>query len=1189
MNIFHLNGGMRAMAAVCALSGAGIAAGGDVSLGFRDVGGVSVDSGETVFDGKLVVGDGGRFIKAGAGKLTIPVSSLDAQTDSSFAVLGGELAFAPEADASPAGVSAPPAALAEKAAFWVDETSVVVTNGADGTAYASLWRDARDMDAESPQRIYAVPKWYAPANGNPPGTKDGVDPCVVTTDAVTAVYFGGIESGQYMQWQKGGAKFSLSQIRHFFVVHGTYDCWGNVLGWSGGSRTGGFAFTGGAYSPASPAAASAHFASRMDCLPDMTTARFFLDGERIDAFAIPPKRGFQLLEGVATAYPFRMDTFFHSGFETYKKAQGGDFIAEAAVFTNRLTEAERLSVERYLLKKWNLPAGYGTYDMKRSGGNVERTRNNLRLPTARIAVASNAVFSCAAAAGAETPVLAFSGEGVVRIAGGGTLALGPDETAKWNGTFEWDGAGEIVAKGGALPPLDVAGGQVYTCANREDSTDLTRECDATTGLRLTRSDDGTAGAVHFRGDGWTKVRSVADGVARFVVEKGHVQLQGRARGTTVVPDGAVEAVVENADFELPFDFSDANYNRRYLVAGGVNGWHGAGSSFLMDTSVPFESGKTGWWSWMDKTIQRPRGGEGRVLQIVMAGGAWTSVTFPKSGRYEVSFDACSRYGSDGWINSSTGIFAGDQRPQVNLLLGADWTSAEPFATCTLGNQGFLRYRYRTPRVEAGTRVFGFKSVDTGGDACFFADNLRMTFVPDAEDPAVFEIPNGGFDEMVRAKTLPYAKSIHSIVNEAKGWTLSIDEGATPATETNSPVAVIDGGSLWRFYATTLSLYPLRDIPLGSGSLAFVSTGGVARTAFTAPAGTYRLRSRVGTLSMYGRLGHPGKESGYNADGRVRARLTRADGTAVDLGTVSAPHTSFTPAETVWATTFTLDEPEEVSLEFRQENGGGTALLDDLAFIPSERFGEGNLIANGGFENGAAGRTGWTSGRTEPQFVLNGLSYAYCHGSTHAWNQENPWAFGYNTIDGRYYLRIQNDGYAKTEVDVPSAGLYRFSFTTRTRIDGTYYTGNNFRIWMAPADDSAVTNEVARFFAPYSRNWHRESFLVNLPKAGRYVLRMDGLGSGSAKNPDTQGMFDLLSLERVVDPPEATPEMPSDMEISVAEGARLVLDFTGAVRCGPVRLGGTVLTGLLSAQTHPEYLSGAGTLDARSLGTVLIFR
>ncbi len=1186
MNMIHLNGGMRAMAAACALSGVCIAAGGDVALGFRDVGGVSVDSGETVFDGKVVVGDGGRFIKAGAGKLTIPVSSLDAQADSRFAVLGGELAFAP--DASAAEVSAPPAALVEKAAFWVDETSVVVTNGADGTAYASRWCDAREADAESPQRIYAVPKWYASVAGNPLGTKDGVDPCVVTTDAVTAVYFGGVGSGQYMQWQKGGANAYLSQIRHFFVVHGAYGCWGNVMGWTGASRTGGFAFAGGVYSLVAPTSVSAHFASRMDCLPDMTTARFFLDGERIDPFAIPPKRGFQLLEGVATAYPFRMDTFFRSGFEIYKTAQGGDFIAEAAVFTNRLTEAERLSVERYLLKKWNLPAGYGTYDMKRGNGNVERTRNNLRLPTAEIAVASNAVFSYSAPAGAEMPALAFSGEGTVRMTGGGTLTLGPDEAAKWGGAFEWDGAGEIVAKGGALPPLDVSGGQVYTCANREDSADLTRECDATTGFRLTRSDDGAAGAVHFKGDGWTKVRRVADDVARLVVEKGHVQLQGRARGTTVVPDGAVEAAVENGDFELPFDFSDAAYNRRYIASEGVNGWHGAGSSFFMDTSVPFETGKKGWWSWMDRNLQLPRGGVGRVLQIVMAGGAWTSVTFPKSGRYEVSFDACSRYCADNWINSGTGIFAGDQRPQVNLLLGADWASAERFATCTLGSQGFLRYRYRTPRVEAGTCVFGLKTVDTGGDACFFADNLRITFVPDADDPAVFEIPNGGFDEMVRAKTLPYAKSIHSIVNEAHGWTLSIDEGATPATETNSPVAVIDGGSLWRFHGSALTLYPLRDVPPGSGALAFVSTGGVARTTFTAPAGTWRLRSRVGTLSMYGRVGYPGAERDYNADGRVRARLTRADGTTLDLGTVSASHTSLTPAETVWATTFTLDAPEEVSLELRQENGGGTALVDDLVFVPPERFGEGNLMANGGFEKDG-GWKGWSSGKTEPHLVLNGLSYAYRHAGIHDWDQYQPWAFGFNTIDGRRYLRIQNDAYAQTEVDVPSAGLYRFSFTTRTRIDGTYYTGNNFRVWMSPTDDPAVTNEVARFFAPYSRNWHRESFLVNLPKAGRYFLRIDGLGSGSAKNPDTQGMFDLLSLERVVDPPEAAPEMPTHVEISVAEGARLVLDFTGALRCGPVRLGGTVLTGLLSAQTHPEFLSGAGTLDARNLGTLLIFR
>jgi hypothetical protein len=59
--------------------------------------------------------------------------------------------------------------------------------------------------------------------------------------------------------------------------------------------------------------------------------------------------------------------------------------------------------------------------------------------------------------------------------------------------------------------------------------------------------------------------------------------------------------------------------------------------------------------------------------------------------------------------------------------------------------------------------------------------------------------------------------------------------------------------------------------------------------------------------------------------------------------------------------------------------------------------------------------------------------------------------------------------------------------------------------------------------------------------------------------------------------------------TVAEGAKLRLDYTGIGEVDRIKLGGIAVSGYVSAETHPQFISGDGVLYARPKPTVMIIR
>ena len=71
--------------------------------------------------------------------------------------------------------------------------------------------------------------------------------------------------------------------------------------------------------------------------------------------------------------------------------------------------------------------------------------------------------------------------------------------------------------------------------------------------------------------------------------------------------------------------------------------------------------------------------------------------------------------------------------------------------------------------------------------------------------------------------------------------------------------------------------------------------------------------------------------------------------------------------------------------------------------------------------------------------------------------------------------------------------------------------------------------------------------------------------------------------------KARPKLPKRVEIEVADGAKLALDFLGTSETGPVRYAGRKYVGEISAKTCPAFVTGTGTLLTQPNGMMIFIR
>ncbi len=1125
-----------------------------------------VAEGETALAGDVVLGEGTSLYKTGGGSLSLDAWRMSRTSDGRVSVLEGTLAVS----AGESGDFSTPPVVCGKAAFWVNETSLVTTNSIavgdeSPPVYVSKWCDVREQTPETPSRLYAVPKWFGSAAH--PAERNGIDPEKTTFNALPGVWFGGASSGQYMRWRRAGLETSLADVRHLFIVHAIANSMGHPVGCetAGQGRNGPFLNTVGGVTPTFDATKPPMMlVNRGDVCGPQASARFYLNGRQIDPRTTRQTAGWQLFACDYYDVLPKADNFYRSGFqETLQGCQGGDYLGEVLVFTNQLSETERATVERYLLAKWRLPQAKGL------APRVARTE---------LALADGALATVAGAAGTDTPPLSFVGAGNVAKSGAGVLTLGPTDGTSFAGEFDWT-AGAIRLQGGRLPALAVGGGETYAFFNSMASDAPSVAGDAASGLTCEKTMGGAADVVQTTGNGWLRVHTVKPGVRRLNVgiednRRGAVlQLEGHVRQTNAPLGGGAEVQFPNPDLEQPCTLTDTAYDRARIKSGEtLNGWtvrQGDGEAWILCTQPNAAGGYNGE-IWLPSETPSPNGGT-NVLQLVGQVTVSTTVTMPCSGVYELSFDAKSRW------NHRSGTYAGYQ-PQTEIMLGRSWDAAVCVATAPIGCHQFGRFRFRVEIAEGGDWMVGVRAVDAmRGQSCVFLDNFRMVRVADSSTEEICKIPNGSFDRLVRPVSSPYVHARFCTLNEVDGWTLSVLPDAPYANAvTNGAVGVITSGTPVNDWSL-MTFFPFAESVCGAAALGFLSTGGWATTTFTVPAGTWRLRGLVQRLASYMNI----LSQGVSLTGTpvFRATLTKADGSMVDLGTVTAATQRL--RSVCWPESFTVGAEESVTLTLSQTKSDAMGLLDELELVRESTADFGNLVTDPGFEDwgwkgyrvpglpSEEGTDGWKNGWL--------VSYRYL-----------PQHWGYCAYEGDNRLRLQNGCGVYQDIRIPQAGRYRFTMHVRARADSANYANNPVRVWLA---QGATTNVIATTPSLYTRNWVEVSYLANVPTAGIYRLGIEGRYSvgddGTTISRDTQ--IDGVSLARCRDEQDDAPSLPHNLRISVAEGAKLLLDYPGVARCGPVKYAGKRYVGTLNQETCPSFITGIGTLEAAPDGLAIVIR
>ena len=245
-------------------------------------------------------------------------------------------------------------------------------------------------------------------------------------------------------------------------------------------------------------------------------------------------------------------------------------------------------------------------------------------------------------------------------------------------------------------------------------------------------------------------------------------------------------------------------------------------------------------------------------------------------------------------------------------------------------------------------------------------------------------------------------------------------------------------------------------------------------------------------------------------------------------------------------------------------------MDDVALERVSETVPENLVSNGGFEvagggwkystctNMSATVTGWYNGLTNSPPM--GADCAFMSGNAEA------------------------DGDLRQDVTFPTSGRYELSFRVRR------FRANPF------GDD----DRTSRFHVTVGDNviWdsyvlrHEDECVIKQPftvaEAGTYRL-----GFHTTFQMSQRGYALLDDVAIVAAPAEARTDLadyiPENVELDVADGATLNLDFDGVATVRGIRYNGRSYVGEISHATCPAWVMGRGVLSAAPRGTVILFR
>lgn len=1080
---------------------------------------------------------GATFQKVGAGEMKAQTRSVIGTDDVKVMLREGKLSV--EAGSEP--VLEPPTDILNTAAIWLDATkNVVETQGADGTSHVTEWRDCRETESAVPFAYYRGCIMQAGTGGHPDGAKWPVKG-VGGFGGKAAIDFQGYGAYCYLAFQSPtaaaaptafnlGAQFSAYDV---FVVHSVTR--------KGDGSSGGYGFLVGAthneYHPSSAAFNIDKRIGRTDFATPFES-RWWMNGKEIDA-----------VETIATLGDFVFDARHYgsipmaSGLYQYydtnlPNRNGGDLVYEVLIFSNRLDGAEHAQVRRYLTDKYGkTPASTAAIKVVSAAGTSFENVTGAR----GVEVAGDADVT--AGAWYYSPGNVFSG--LFALSAGNGSLLREDLTL-------------------ALPS-----GGTLDVSNDASCNRATLDASVPDVLEKT-------------GVGNARVKEVPAAVTKVDVQGGVFSVApGGIAGTVKVPGAKANATMPNPDFQLNFTVGSQKWLNG-LSAGPktANGWTADFSpdktfddSYAIITAN--KEGDSNWYITSTKTAEDAYIAFRGDVQV------YTSVEVPADGRYDIEFELLHQSSPMGAFS----VWIGDSLDNLVLAGGVQ----------TLTNGTWFRRSVRTPYLTAGQKILVFRQNvhSSGPRSHYLLDNIVMSFV--AETERVLAVPNGDF-EYVQA-TESYAQNV-SVANRGFGDAVPVGWTFTQPTWTN--VATVGLAIRDALYGNPGQAYYFNRAMAGSDTmqLLLASTGGEAKTAsFHVPAGTWRVRADVSPWRMHNLVAL--MKTYYNV-GILQAKAKVGASDASALGTVRLPGVK--AFKTVWDTPIVVPAggaDVELSFNCLDTNACG-ALVDNVELVAESAFG--NLIVDGDFDQEFAAER-WRgdvslkeAGTPRERVAAERSGEIKPNESEHNAPSEN-----YRDAAGGHCGLIGDCGSLHQTLTVTEPGRYRLSYYTRERYNWGgdegikfNYGSNRFRVMLTYGGETNVLDEVD----VSSTNWMLHATMATLCRTGTCDFVIQGLNVPTKRSADRvfgsgwdkRGYVDGVSLVKVADghAPEATPFDAANI-VSVAEGAKLRLDYLGTNHVEKIRLGGRIVSGVVSAKSHPDYIIGEGALESERKGMTLIIR
>lgn len=695
----------------------------------------------SVQDGRILTSGGGRIEKTGKGVWVLPENVRQSTMPIALTVTEGTVRLTESAGQVP--TLPKPTEILEKAAMWLD-ASVETSFDKTGDS-VNFWYDCRETDNSAPQHLYA--KAILGATIDNKWSYTAPAPELKTKDGITAVWFGGRQSSRSMSWYNpDGTLFSalrtnfdtaMEGVRHVFVLRGEFDFHGVIVGGIQSETKSGvsYAMNGGEdiTTPTSFGSVGDGWGKYMTEMRASRDVRLYENGVAKDPVTTYPCRGFALYDISMQNEPMAFNTFFNNANRIGDDCSvyggnrgGGEYIAEAIVFTNVLTETERLLVSDYLMAKWL--------------GTKAAQKVDLRL----------GLSGCVEAPLSQ--VASVDGSGVLAPTDGSDIVFDSKERALPGWSVKPGSAAVTLTK---TMPLSLEAGEALTGVKTEDGPRVSVG-DALSDDALVL-DPGEAQEISLSG--------FPSDVRSLKVASGRVTI--RPAGSAFVPSEVpLERVtIRNAGFENSAGWGGMKPSGVRTIkadADSYDGWlfkqiASGGSAYLYRYTSFTRTGK--WW-YLD--VPPP---EGECL--VTLGFGWcmqTHVSLPNEGVYEVS---CHLAGRKGYLGA-----------QVELRLVPTAGGTSIFLGRAFGDDSghFRKLTYRAD-VPAGEYDLVFdKTRGAVGD--LYIDNVVMCRVA-AHDDGSYAIPGGDFEDIAFETTDENVLKVFQVGGSSEHWRFTGSVG--PAT------------------------------------------------------------------------------------------------------------------------------------------------------------------------------------------------------------------------------------------------------------------------------------------------------------------------------------------------------------------------------------------------------------------------